>query len=236
MSDKINQINEIKKLIGSDSTIAEEIIKYCQKIKNKSKILNIKSYVLEKIDKTYDINTIEQYLDKITELKHKVRDNTKDCYHDIKIHTSLKINEVLVDFKCEMDEDHEDNFIINIDGKTIIVDEMWGNDYCMIKKDKDISNFNLKHYNKLDKLSQTCANYGWVDEEKEDKINPKDYYETSFDEKDYIDYDENIEDEKGVINLELFVEVCKNKFPDVNPIEMFDMIMLCLIYCYKLKL
>ena len=111
---------------------------------------------------------------------------------------------------------------------------MWGNDYCMIKQDIDINNFNLKHYHKLDKLSQTCAQYGWVDEEKEDKKNPKDYYETPFDEKDYIDYDENLEDEKGVINLELFVEVCKNKFPDVNPIEMFDMIMLCLIYCYKL--
>ena len=36
MSDKINKIKE---LIGSDSNIAEEIIKYCQKIKNKSKIL-----------------------------------------------------------------------------------------------------------------------------------------------------------------------------------------------------
>ena len=34
----------------------------------------MKSYVLEKIDKTSDINTIEQYLDKITEIKHKVRD------------------------------------------------------------------------------------------------------------------------------------------------------------------
>jgi len=234
MSNKINEINQIKKLIGSDSNIEEEIIKYCQKIKNKSKILIMKSYVLEKIDKTYDINTIDQYLDKITELKHKVRDNTKDCYHDIKIHTSLKINEVLIDFKCEMDEDHENNFIINIDGKTIINDEEWGNDYCMIKKDKDISNFNLKHYNKLDKLSQTCAQYGWVDEEKEDKKNPKDYYETPFDEKDYIDYDENIEDEKGVIDLKLFVDICKNKFNDINPIEIFDIIMLCLIYCYKL--
>lgn len=58
MSDKINQINEIKELIGTDSNIAEEIIKYCQKIKNKSKSLNMKSYVLEKIDKTYDINII----------------------------------------------------------------------------------------------------------------------------------------------------------------------------------
>jgi hypothetical protein len=114
MSDKINQINEIKKLIGSDSNIAKEIIKYCQKIKNKSKILNMKSYVLEKVDKTYDINTIDQYLDKITELKHKVRDNTKDCYHDIKIHRSLKINEVLVDCKCEMNEDNENNFIMKI--------------------------------------------------------------------------------------------------------------------------
>jgi antitoxin component YwqK of YwqJK toxin-antitoxin module len=117
MSDKSNQIDKIKELIGSDSNIAEEIIKYCQKIKNKSKSLIMKSYVLEKIDKTYDINIIEQYLDKIAELKHKVRDNTKDCYHDIKIHTSLKINEVLVDFKCEMNDDHEDNFIIKIDGK-----------------------------------------------------------------------------------------------------------------------
>ena len=235
MSDKINQINEIKKLIGTDSNIAEEIIKYCQKIKNQSKILIMKSYVLEKIDKTYDINTIEQYLDKITELKHKVRDNTKDCYHDIKIHTSLKINEVLVDFKCEMDEDHEDNFIIKIDGKTIIVDEAWGMDYCMIKKDQDISKFNLKHYHKLDVLSQTCAQYGWVDEEKEDKKKSeyKDYID--YDEKDYIDYDENIEDEKGVIELKLFVDICKNKFPEINPVQMFDIIMLCLIYCYKLE-
>ena len=234
MSDKSNQINKIKELIGSDSNIAEEIIKYCQKIKNKSKSLIMKSYVLEKIDKTSDINIIEQYLDKITELKHKVRDNTKDCYHDIKIHTSLKINEVLVDFKCEMDEDHEDNFIIKIDGKTIIVDEAWGMDYCMIKQDNNINNFNLKYYHKLDVLSQTCAQYGWVNEEKEDKNNPKDYYETPFDGKDYIDYDENIEDEKGVIDLKLFVDICKNNFPDVNPIEMFDMIMLCLIYCYRL--
>jgi hypothetical protein len=234
MSDKSNQINKIKELIGSDSNIAEEIIKYCQKIKNKSKSLIMKSYVLEKIDKTYDINIIDQYLDKITELKHKVRDNTKDCYHDIKIHTSLKINEVLVDFKCEMNEDHEDNFIIEIDGKTIIVDEAWGNDYCMIKQDIDISKFNLKHYHKLDELSQTCAQYGFVNEEKEDKKNPKDYNETLFDGKDYIDYDENIEDEKGVIDLKLFVEVCKNNFPDINPIEMFDIIMLCLIYCYRL--
>ena len=231
MTDKINQINEIKKLIGSDSNVAEEIIKYCQKIKNKSKILNMKSYFLEKIDKTYDINAIDQYLDKITELKHKVYDNTKDCYHDIKIHTSLKINEVLVDFKCEKNEEHEDKFIINIDGETIINNEVWGKDYCMIKKDNNKSKFNLKHYHKLDKLSQICANYGWVDEDKKDYI---DYDENIEDEKDYIYYDENIEDEKGVIDLKLFVDICKNKFPDINPIEMFDIIMLCLIYCYKL--
>jgi hypothetical protein len=31
MSDKSNQINKIKELIGSDSNIAKEIIKYCQK-------------------------------------------------------------------------------------------------------------------------------------------------------------------------------------------------------------
>jgi hypothetical protein len=104
----------------------------------------------------------------------------------------------------------------------------------MIKKDKDISNFNLKYYNKLDNLSQICAQYGFVNEEKEDKKNPKDYYETPFDEKDYIDYDENIEDEKGIIDLKLFVDICKNKFPEIDPIEMFDVIMLCLIYCYKL--
>ena len=57
MSDKINKIKE---LIGSDSNIAEEIIKYCQKIKNKSKIINMKSYVLKNIDNTSDINIIEQ--------------------------------------------------------------------------------------------------------------------------------------------------------------------------------
>ena len=81
-----------------------------------------------------------------------------------------------------MNEDHEDNFIIKIDGKTIINDEEWGMDYCMIKKDKDISNFNLKHYHKLDVLSQTCTQYGFVNEEKEDK--KKSEY------KNYIDYDE----------------------------------------------
>lgn len=233
MSDKNNQINKIKELIGSDSNIAEEIIKYCQKIK-KNKSQHMKSYVLKNIDKTSDINIIEQYLDKITEIKHKVFDNTEDCYHDIKIHTSFKINEILVEFKCEIDEDHEDNFIIKIDEKPIIIDEMWIMDYCMIKKDNNINNFNLQYYCKLDKLSQTCAQYGFVNEEKEDKKNPKDYYEKLFDEKNYIDYDKNLEDEKGVIDLELFVDVCNNKFPDINPIVMFDMIMLCLIYCYKI--
>jgi len=231
MSDKINQINKIKELIGSDSNIVKEIGKYCEHIKNKSKIQNMKLYVLKKIDKTYDMNIIDKYLDNITDLKHKVRDNTKDCYHDIKIHTSFKINEILVDFKCQMDEDHENNFIINIDRKTIIDDEAWGMDYCMLKKDNDIINFNLKLYHKLDNMSQTCAQYGWVDEKKEDK---KNNYETPFDEKDYIDYDENIEDEKGVIDLKLFVDVCKDKFPDAHPVHMFDVIMLCLIYCYSL--
>lgn len=231
MSDNINQI---KTLIGTNPKIAEEIAKYCEKIKTNNKILNMKPYVLEKIDKTYDINIIEQYLDKIIELKHKVRDNTKDCHHEIKIHSSFKINDVLVDLKCEINEDTDTYFIINIDEETIINDEVWGMDYCMIKKDIYINNFNLKHYYKLDDMSQKCAYNGSVDEEKEDKKNPIDYSETSFNEIDYIDYDENLEDEKGVIDLKLFVEVCKNKFPDVNPIEMFDMIMLCLIYCYKL--
>ena len=50
----------------------------------------------------------------------------------------------------------------------------------------------------------------------------------------YCCIDKHKENEKGVIDLKLFVEVCKTHFPDVNPIEMFDMIMLCLIYCYKL--
>ena len=66
------------------------------------------------------------------------------------------------------------------------------------------------------------------------KLDYQDDDETHFDEKNYIDYDESKEDKKGVIDLKLFVEVCKNKFSDVNPIEMFDMIMLCLIYCYRL--
>jgi len=170
MSDKINQINKIKELIGSDSNIVKEIGKYCEHIKNKSKIQNMKSYVLKKIDKTYDTHIIDKYLDNITNLKHKVRDNTKDCYHDIKIHTSFKINEILIDFKCQMDEDHENNFIINIDGKTIIDDEEWGMDYPILKKDNDITNFNLQHYHKLDVLTHTCAQYGWVNEKKEDKI------------------------------------------------------------------
>ena len=207
-------------------------IKYCQKIKNKSKILDIKSYVLEKIDKTYktyNMNIIEQYLDKITDLKHKVKDNTKDCHHKIKINSSFKINGILVDFKCEINEDREEYFIITIDGKTIINDEYFGYDYCIIKQDKNIINFNLKHYHKLDELSQICTKYGFVNEEKEDN-DEKDY----FDEKDYIVYDKNLEYEKGVIDLELFVEICKNKFPDINPNEIFDMVMLCLIYCYKL--
>jgi hypothetical protein len=104
----------------------------------------------------------------------------------------------------------------------------------MIKQDKNIINFNLKHYHKLNELSQICTKYGFVNEEKEDNKKYKKCNETYIDEKDYIDYDKNFEDEKGVIDLELFVEICKNKFPNNNPIEIFDMIMLCLIYCYKL--
>ena len=163
-----------------------------------------------------------------------MRDNTKDCHHKKEINSSFKIDGILVDFKCKINEGHEEYFIITIDGKTIINDEYFGYDYCMIKRDKNIINFNLKHYHKLDELSQICTKYGFVNEEKEDKKKSKKDNETYFDEKDYIVYDKNLEDEIGVINLELFVEICKNKFPDINPNEIFDMIMLCLIYCYKL--
>lgn len=161
-----------------------------------------------------------------------MRDNTKDCHHKKEINSSFKIDGILVDFKCKINEDHEEYFIITIDGKTIINDEYFGYDYCMIKRDKNIINFNLKHYHKLDELSQICTKYGFVNEEK-DYIDEKEDNEEN-EEKDYIYYDKNLEDEKGVIDLELFVEICKNKFPNNNPIEFFDMIMLCLIYCYKL--
>ena len=152
----LDKINEIKKLIDSDSNIAEEIIKYCEKIIVKSKILNMKLYVLEKIDNTYDINTIKIYLDKITELNYKVYNNNKDCYHDIQIHISFKINEVLIDFKCKKEEGLDNNFIININEQTIINDNIW-HDYCMIKKDNDNYKFNLNHYYNLDFLSNICA-------------------------------------------------------------------------------
>lgn len=66
------------------------------------------------------------------------------------------------------------------------------------------------------------------------KLDNKDDDEKYFNEKNYIDYDEDKEGEKGIIDLKLFVEVCKTNFPNVNPIEMFDMIILGLIYCYKL--
>ena len=218
------QVIYIQNLIGTNVRVAEEIAKYCQQVKTNSKFLNMKSYVLEKIDKTYNLNILKQYLDKITVLKHKVCDNTKDVHHKIKVYSSFEINNVLVDFKCHVNEDTEEYFTIEIDGETIVNDEFFGYEYCMVKKDSDITNFNLKHYHTLDNLSNNCALNECIIEDDE----------TRFDEKDYIDYDKNKENEKGIIDLKLFVEVCKKKFPDVNPIEMFDMIMLCLIYYYKL--
>jgi len=226
----MDKLEQIKSLIGNDATVADEVIKYCRQIKTNSKVLNMKTYVLEKLDKTYNMNILEQYLDKITDLKHKVRDNTKDCHHDITVNSSFKINNVLVDLQCRLNEDTENYFTIEIDGGIIVNDEMWGNDYCMVKKDNNITNFNLKYYHKLDNLSQFCVYNGFVNEDS----NINNYYNEPFDEKNYFDYNENDEEERGIIDLKLFVEVCKNNFPDVNPIEMFDMIMLCLIYCYKL--
>lgn len=225
----MDKLAQIKALIGTDAKVAEEITKYCRQIKANCKILNMKSYVLERLDKKYDMNIIEEYLDKITDLKHKVRDNTKVVIHDITVNSSFKINDVLVELQCRLNEDTENYFTIEIHGGIIVNDEMWGNNYCMVKKDSNITNFNLEHFNKLDILSQTCAQNGSVNEDSK----TKNYYDEPFDEKNYFDYDENDEEERGIIDLKLFVEVCKNNFPDVNPIEMFDMIMLCLIYCYK---
>ena len=62
------------------------------------------------------------------------------------------------------------------------------------------------------------------------------YYEQiNFDKTEYIDYDEKEKDSSSVLDLQVFVEICKKDFPDINPIQMFDVIMLCLIYCYKLN-
>ena len=233
------QISNIESLIGTDDEVAEEIIKYCQQVKTKSKILNMKSYVLENLDKIYDLPIIEQYLDKITELKHKVLDNVLEFGGELTraiiVDLSFKINKVFVKLECEnveYSDDFKSKIRIRINGKTIMsvyTDEVWENCYYMIKKDSNITNFNLEHYNKLHKLSECCSSYGSID---------KDYYEQiDFDETEYIDYDEKDYKKKdtcSVLDLKVFVEVCKKDFPDVNPIQLFDVIMLCLIYCYKL--
>ena len=235
MSEKISHIVS---LIGTDDEVVEEIIKYCQQVKTKSKILNMKSYVLEKLDKTYSMPIIEQYLDKITELKHEVSDNVTEfrshLIKNITVKSCFRIDKVFVKLECENLEygDHfENKIIIKINGKTIMsvyTEEVWENCYYMIKKDSNITNFNLEHYNKLHKLSEYCLSYG-------DWCTYKDYNEQiDFDEKKYIDYDEKEKDTCSVLDLKVFVEVCKKDFPDVNPIQMFDVIMVCLTYCYKL--
>ena len=224
----INKINEIKKLIGTDVKIVEEIGKYCEYITKKNKIRNMKSYVLKKIDKTYDMSIIDKYLDDITNLKHHVIDNSKDCHHEIKILSKFKINGVFVDFKCNCIEDDCHSFVLKIDKKNIIIDEYYSDDYCMIKKDDNKTNFNLLYYYRLDYMTQICSHYGVVKEETEE------YIDMNLNEKDNIEYNEEKQYEKGVIDLKLFVDVCKNKFPDTNPVHMFDTIMLCLIYCYSL--
>jgi len=231
--DKLAQIKtQIGTLIGTDNKIADEIIEYCQQVKTNNKILNMKSYVLTKLeDKTYNINKniniLEKYLTTLTKLKHKIRNLTEDCHHRVIINSSFKMNDILIELECEINEDTDSIFIIKFDGKTIIYDENWGFDYSMIKKDSEITNFNLKNYYKLDQISHSCALYGSY------CIND-DYDETDFDEKNYVDYNTFQENQKGVIDLKLFVEICKNKFADAHPIEMFDVIMLCLIYCYNL--
>lgn len=130
----MDKLAQIKALIGTDAKVAEEITKYCRQIKANIKILNLKSYVLERIYKKYDMNIIEEYLDKITDLKYKYLDNTRDVNHEIKVYSSFKINDILVELIWEMNEDREQYFTIKIDGKPIICDESWGYDYCMVKK------------------------------------------------------------------------------------------------------
>ena len=51
---KMDKLEQIKSLIGNDATVADEVIKYCRQIKTNSKVLNMKSYVLEMLDKTYN--------------------------------------------------------------------------------------------------------------------------------------------------------------------------------------
>jgi len=227
MSDKINKIKE---LIGTDSKVAEEISKYCQKIKTKYKIINMKKYVQENLDKTNDTSIIEQYLDKITELHHKVTNNTKDCHHEVKICFKFEINGVLIDFNSELNEDHEKYLIINIDENPIVNDYGFIHEYCMIKNDDKITNFNLKKYYKLTEMSEVCVFNSYINFDSFEK----NYDEEDFNEKNYIKYDKKQELKKGIIDFKLFVDLCKDKFPEANPTQMFDVIMLCLIYCFSL--
>ena len=69
-----------------------------------------------------------------TFLKYKYIDNTGDVHHDIKVHSSFKINNVLVDLKCALNEDTENYFTIEINGKTIINDEFFSYECCMVKR------------------------------------------------------------------------------------------------------
>ena len=95
MTDKISHI---KSLIGTDNEVVKEILKYCNQIKKNAKILDAKNYVLEKIDKTYDIPIIKQYLDKITNVKCTSNwGNSRECHHEITADISCKINNVLVE-------------------------------------------------------------------------------------------------------------------------------------------
>ena len=216
------QIGHIKSLIGTDIKVAEEIIKYCNQIKKNTKILDAKTYVLEKIDKTYDIPIIEKYLDKITNLEYEGNgDNSYDCHHEVVVNISCKINDMFVELKYGIVEDDTYYFIIEIDNEKIIYDESWVHEYCMVKKDSNITNFNLEHYYQLESFAEIYAFNGYIE---------RIIYETDFDVANYIDYIEN-ENKKGVIDLKTFVDICKIKCPDVNPIQMFDVIMLFLIHC-----
>jgi len=224
MSDKISHI---KSLIGTDSKVVEEIIKHCNQIKQNTKILDAKTYVLDKIDKTYDLPIIEQYLDKITNLQSKGNsDNSYDCHHEVTVDISFTINNMFVKLKCGIVEDDTYYFIIEIDDEKIILDESWAHEYCMVNKDNNITNFNLEHYYQLESFAQTYAYNGYIEHI---------IYETDFDVANYNDFDETKylenENEKGVIDLKNFVNICKIKCPDVNPIQLFDVIMLFMIHC-----
>lgn len=48
----MDKLAQIKSLIANDAKVADKVIKYCNQVKNNSKVLNMKSYVLKKLDKT----------------------------------------------------------------------------------------------------------------------------------------------------------------------------------------